>query len=59
MADELQNLMIFALNNLYDGYKKPGISNKRLCQVYYKYLRMYIATCEESFNNDSCNQLQV
>jgi hypothetical protein len=61
-ADELRNLMkiiIFALDNLYDGYKKPGISNKRLCQVYYKFLRMYIATREESFNNDSCNQLQV
>jgi hypothetical protein len=61
-ADELRNLMkiiIFALDNLYDGYKKPGISNKQLCQVYYKFLRMYIATREESFNNDSCNQLQV
>ena len=61
-ADELRNLMkriIFALGNLDSGDKKPGISNKRLCQVYYKFLRMYIATREESFNNDSCNQLQV
>src|SRR5438132_11978242 len=61
-ADELRNLMkiiIFALDNLYEKYKKPGISNKRLCQVYYKFLRMYIASRNESFTNDSCNQLQV
>lgn len=61
-ADELRNLMkivIFALDNLYEGYRRPGISNRRLCQVYYKFLRMYIATREESFTYDSCNQLQV
>ena len=41
-ADELRNIMkiiIFALDNLYDNYKEePGVSNKRLCQVYYKFL---------------------
>jgi hypothetical protein len=61
-ADEFRNIMkviIFALDNLYNKYRKPGISNKRLCQVYYKFLRMYLATREESFDNDSINQLQV
>ena len=61
-ADELRNIMkiiIFILDDLYDKYKKPGVSNYRLCQVYYKFLRMYIATREESFTIDSCNQLQV
>ena len=61
-ADELRNLIkviIFALDNLYEDYRRPGISNKRLCQVYYKFLQMYMATCEELFTYDSCNQLQV
>ena len=61
-AEELRNIMkiiIFVLDNLYENYKRLGISNKQLCQVYYKFLRMYIATCEESFTYDSCNQLQV
>ena len=61
-ADELRNLMkiiIFALDNLYEKFKKPGISNKQLCQIYYKFIRMYIASRAESFTNESCNQLQV
>ena len=61
-ANKLQNVMkivIFALDNLFEDYRRPGISNRQLCQVYYKFLRMYIATCEESFTYDSCNKLQV
>ena len=61
-ADELRNLMkiiIFAIDNLYEKYQKPGVSNKQLCQVYYKFLQMYIATRNESFTYSSCNQLQV
>jgi hypothetical protein len=61
-ADELRNVMkivIFALDNLFEDYRRPGISNRQLCQVYYKFLRMYIATREESFTYDSCNKLQV
>ena len=61
-ADELWNLMkiiIFAIDNLYENYQKPGVSNKQLYQVYYKFLQMYIATCKESFTQSSCNQLQV
>src|SRR5260364_179486 len=61
-ADELRNLMkvlIFALDNLYKDYRKPGISNKRLCRVHYKFLQIYIALQEKLFTNDSLNQLQV
>ena len=61
-ADELRNIMkiiIFALDNLYNNYERPGVSNKRLCQVHYKFLRMYMPTRKKSFTNDSCNQLQV
>jgi hypothetical protein len=61
-ADELRNLMkiiIFAIDNIYKKYQKPDVSNKQLCQVYYKFLRMYIATRNESFTYSSCNQLQV
>ena len=62
-ADELRNIMkiiIFALDNLYNNYKEePRVSNKRLCQVYYKFLQMYIASREDSFTNDLYSQLQV
>ena len=61
-ADKLWNIMkiiIFALDNLYNNYERPGVSNKQLCQVYYKFLWIYIATWKELFTNDSCNQLQV
>ena len=61
-ADKLRNVMkivIFALDNLFEDYRRPGISIRQLCQVYYKFLRMYIATREESFTYDSCNKLQV
>ena len=61
-ADELRNIIkiiIFAFDNLYEGYCRPGISNKQLCQVYYKFLQMYIASHKESFTYNSCNHLQV
>ena len=46
-ADEFRNLMkviIFALDNLYKDYRKPGISNERLCSVYHQFFLMYIAS---------------
>src|SRR5260363_400779 len=61
-ADELRNLMkviIFTLDNLYKDYRKPGISNKQLYYVYYKFLQMYITSREESFTDNFLNQLQV
>ena len=61
-AEELRNIMkiiIFVLDNLYEDYRKPGISNKRLCQVYYKFFQMYITSQNELFTNNSCNQLQI
>ena len=61
-ADEFRNLMkviIFALDNLYKDYRKPGISNERLCSVYHQFLLMYIASREESFTDDSLTKLQV
>ena len=61
-ANELRNLLkviIFVLDNLYKDYRKPGISNERLCRIYYKFLQIYIASQEELFTNDSLNQLQI
>src|SRR5260363_79409 len=47
IANKLRNLMkviIFALDNLYKDYRKPGISNEQLCHVHYKFLQMYITS---------------
>jgi hypothetical protein len=61
-ADELRNIMkviIFALDNLYETYREPGVSNDQLCTVFYKFLKMYLCSREESFTSDLCSQLQV
>ncbi|CAG8827206.1 12482_t:CDS:1, partial [Dentiscutata erythropus] len=60
-ADEFRNLIkviIFALDNLYKDYRKPGISNKWLCSVYHQFLLMYIASRKESFTDNSLTKLQ-
>ena len=59
-ANDLRNIMkviIFVLDNLYDT--ESNISNEQLCSVYYKFLKMYLATREESFTYESCGQLKV
>ena len=61
-ADEHRNVMkviIFVLDNLYDTYKIPGISNNCLIEVYHKFLKMYLLTHQESFSNEDCQILQV
>jgi hypothetical protein len=50
---------LFVLDNLYEAPAEPNISNTRLCGVFYKFLKMYLATREESFTYQSCNDLKV
>lgn len=61
-ANELRNIMkviLFAIDNVYENSRPPGISNSRLSNVFYKFIKMYIGTRQESFSNESCNRLQV
>ena len=61
-ANDLRNIMkviIFVLDDLYETSEEQSISNKRLCKVFYKFLRMYLVTREESFTHQSCNELEV
>ena len=61
-ADELRNIMkviILVLDNLYESNGEEEVSNERLCKVFHKFLRMYLATREDSFTSDLCAELQV
>jgi hypothetical protein len=61
-ADELRNIMkviIIVLDNLYELNGEEEVNNERLCKVFYKFLCMYLASREDSFTSDSCDQLQV
>ena len=59
-ADELRNIMkviILVLDNLYESNGEEEVSNERLCKVFHKFLRMYLATRKDSFTSDSCAEL--
>ena len=61
-ADELRNIMkvvIFVLDNLYELNEGEQVNNAWLCNVFYKFLLMYLASREESFTIGLYNQLQV
>ena len=63
IANEFQNIMkviIIVLNNLYESNKEEGeVNNEQLCEVFYKFLKIYFATHEESFTNRTCDELRV
>ena len=61
-ADELHNVMkviIIVLDNLYESNGEKEVNNERLCRKFYKFLKMYLATHEELFTNETCDELQV
>ena len=61
-ANDYRNIMkviIFVIDNLYDNYKEDGIPCERLCNVFYRYLTMYIKMRQESFTNADLEELQV
>ena len=61
-ANNYRNIMkviIFVIDNLYENYKEGGFSCKRLCDVYYKYLTMYMKLRQESFTDTDLTGLQV
>jgi len=60
-ANEFWNIMkviIIVLDNLYESNEEEGeVNNEQLCEVFYKFLKMYLATREESFTNRTCDEL--
>ena len=61
-ADNYRNIMkvsIFVIDNLYDNYKEGGISCKRLCSIFYNYLKMYMKLCQETFTETDLIESEV
>ena len=61
-ANNLHNIMkviIFVLDNLYINQKEPGVTNKELSEVFFRFIKMYIATWSDSFSEMDCINLQV
>ena len=61
-ANDYRNIMkviIFIIDNLYVNYKEEGLSCKRLYNVYYMYLKMYMKLRQESFTDMDLVELQV
>ncbi|PKY48092.1 hypothetical protein RhiirA4_302365, partial [Rhizophagus irregularis] len=61
-ANDYRNIMkviIFVIDNLYDNYKEGGIMCKKLCNVFYKYLKMYMMLRQEMFTDMDLKELEV
>ncbi|GES85917.1 hypothetical protein GLOIN_2v1803493 [Rhizophagus clarus] len=61
-ANDYRNIMkviIFVIDNLYDDYKEGGIPCKRLCNIFHKYLVMYMKLCQESFTDTELTELET
>ncbi|POG83113.1 hypothetical protein GLOIN_2v1803493 [Rhizophagus irregularis DAOM 181602=DAOM 197198] len=61
-ANDYRNIMkviIFIIDNLYDNYKEGGIMCKKLCNVFYKYLKMYMMLRQEMFTDMDLKELET
>jgi hypothetical protein len=52
-------VIILVTDNLYEDYKEGGIPCERLCNIFYKYLKMYIKLRQESFSDADLTELEV
>jgi hypothetical protein len=52
-------VIIFVIDNLYENYKERGIPCKRLCEVFHKYLTMYMMLRQELYTDTELAELQV
>ena len=52
-------VIIFVIDNLYDKSKEGGITCKRLCNIFFKYLKMYMKLRQEKFTNEDLVELEV
>lgn len=61
-ANDYRNIMkviVFVVDNLYKNYEEGGIPCKRLCNIFYRYLTMYMKLRQESFTDMDLVELQV
>jgi hypothetical protein len=61
-ANDYRNIMkviIFVLDNLYLDQKESGVTNQELSDVFFRFIKMYIATRSDSFSETDCIKLQV
>ena len=50
---------IFVIDNLFIEYKDGGVPCERLCEIFHKYMEMYMKTRQESFTDDDLTNLEV
>ena len=61
-ANDYHNIMkviIFVIDNLFIEYKDGGVPCERLCEIFHKYMEMYMKTRQESFTDDDLTNLEV
>ena len=61
-ANDYRNIMkviIFVTDNLYENYKEGGFPCERLCNIFHKYLIMYMKLRQESFTDTELIELEV
>lgn len=61
-ANDYRNIMkviIFVIDNLYVEYRAGGMPCERLCEIYHKYLKMYMILRKESFAHVDLQELEV
>ena len=61
-ANDYRNIMkviIFIIDNLFVEYKDGGVPCERLCEIFCKYMEMYMKTRQESFTDDDLTKLEV
>jgi uncharacterized membrane protein len=55
----IMKVIIFVLDNLYDDYNEGGITCERLCNIFHKYLKMYMMLRQETFTEIDLTKLEV
>jgi hypothetical protein len=61
-ANDYRNIMkviIFVVDNLYVEYKDGGTPCEKLCDIFCKYLKIYMKLRKESFTERDLNDLEV
>ena len=52
-------MIIFIIDNLFVKYKNSGVLCERLCEIFCKYMEIYMKTHQESFTNDDLTELEI
>ena len=55
----IMKVIIFVIDNLFIEYKDGEVPCERLCEIFHKYMEMYMKTRQESFTDDDLTNLEV